>query len=160
MKQDGKPFFLFQDTLSLQNPELSVSSDSLTDNKSSKVSLLPALWYFWLFAVETQTFSELFSSGKIRSVWWDTEATSETRTCPEAFTGDTQSSITCQRFVILSTEYQLSYRHVKWRLCSACKKLTDNRLFQDLLDNEFTASNDSLSENTTTKVSFISQMTF
>lgn len=34
-----------------------------------------------------------------------------------------------------------------------CNKLTDNRVFQDLLDDEFTASNDSLSENTTTKVS-------
>lgn len=33
--------------------------------------------------------------------------------------------------------------------------LSDSCVFQDLLDNEFTASNDSLSENTTTKVSLI-----
>lgn len=34
-----------------------------------------------------------------------------------------------------------------------CNKLKDNCVFQDLLDDEFTASNNSLSEDTTTKVS-------
>lgn len=42
-------FFFIQDFLSSQNPEQSVSSDSLTDNKSSKVSLLSAVENLFLF---------------------------------------------------------------------------------------------------------------
>lgn len=72
-------FNLIQDFLSLQNPEQSVSSDSLTDNKSSKVSLLSAVVCFCVlfphvrqssvFSLWNKTLCSTFPSRKNQGCW-------------------------------------------------------------------------------------------
>lgn len=53
-------------------------------------------------------------------------------------------------------------KYLLWNtvLCYIIERLTDNHVFQELLDNKLSASEDSLSDNTNTKVSIVSQITF